>query len=169
MLENPNGSSPHMNRIAEQSSRMMESMTDMVWSINPVNDSMEKVAVKMKVFAGEILEPKNISYKFSGEESLGGLILDAEKRKNLFLIFKEAINNAAKYSDANEVEITFSQSAEKLMMTVFDNGQGFVEQNVKDGNGLKNMDTRAKAIGAQFRLTSAVAQGTRIELELRLT
>jgi two-component system sensor histidine kinase UhpB len=166
MHENPGGNSLHLTRISEQSSRMMESMADMVWSINPVNDSMEKVIVKMKVFTSEILEPKNISYRFSGEGTLNGLTLDAEKRKNLFLIFKEAINNAAKYSGATAVEITLKQSAEKLVMTVSDNGQGFDEQCVKNGNGLKNMDARAQSINAQFKLTSAVSRGTCIEVEL---
>jgi signal transduction histidine kinase len=166
MHENPTGNSLHLSRISEQSSRMMESMADMVWSINPVNDSLEKVLVKMKVFTGEILEPQNIGYRFSDEGSLNGLILDAEKRKNLFLIFKEAINNAAKYSGATAVEISLKHFEETLVMTVSDNGQGFDEQHVKSGNGLKNMDARARSMSAQFKLTSAVNQGTRIELAL---
>jgi len=169
MHENPDANNLHLLRIADQSSRMMESMTDMVWSINPVNDSLEKVAVKMKVFANEILEPKNISYRFSGEESLNGLSLDAERRKNLFLIFKETINNAAKYSGATTVDIVLRKSEGTLVMTVSDNGQGFARQNVKDGNGLKNMDARAKAMDAQFKLTSGAGKGTCMELELPIT
>lgn len=168
MYEDP-GNSTHLSRIAEQSSRMMESMTDMVWSINPVNDSMEKVFAKMNVFTGEILEPKNISYRFSGEESLNGLHLDPEKRKNLFLIFKEAINNAAKYSGASEVDITLKHSGRTLVMTVSDNGQGFDQQQVKRGNGLQNMEARAVSMGAHFKLISALSQGTRIELVLPIT
>jgi two-component system sensor histidine kinase UhpB len=167
--ENPNGSSIHFRRIAEQSSLMMENMTDMVWSINPVNDSLDKVVVKMKVFTSEILEPKNISYHFSGDESLKGISMDAEKRKNLFLIFKEAINNAAKYSGATNVEITLQQTGKKLKMTVADNGNGFDEHNVKRGNGLGNMHARAKELSAQFTLTSILDRGTHIELEMPTT
>jgi two-component system, NarL family, sensor histidine kinase UhpB len=147
----------------------MESMTDMVWSINPINDSMEKVVVKMKVFASEILESKNIGFRFSGEESLNGLLLDAEKRKNLFLIFKEAINNSAKYSGATEVGVTLKKSERRLVMTIADNGHGFDKQNTKEGNGLKNMDARAKAMQANFKLSSVERLGTRIELELPIT
>jgi two-component system, NarL family, sensor histidine kinase UhpB len=169
MRENINGNNLHLSRIAEQSSRMMESMTDMVWSINPINDSMEKVAVKMKVFASEILEPKNIGFQFSGEESLNNLFLDAEKRKNLFLIFKEAINNAAKYSGATDVGVVLKKSERGLMMTIADNGHGFDHQNVKEGNGLKNMETRSKAMRANFKLSSVASLGTRIELELPIT
>lgn len=168
MHENP-GNVTHLSRIAEQSSHMMESMTDMVWSINPVNDSMEKVFAKMNLFTGEILEPKNISYRFSGEGSLNGLNLDAEKRKNLFLIFKEAINNAAKYSAASEIDITLKRSGRMLLMTVSDNGQGFDKQQVKCGNGLQNMEARAVSIGAHLKLISALNQGTSIELALPIT
>jgi signal transduction histidine kinase len=148
---------------------MMENMTDMVWSINPVNDSLDKVVVKMKVFTSEILEPKNISYHFSEDESLKGISMDADKRKNLFLIFKEAINNAAKYSGATNVEITLQQTAKKLTMTVVDNGSGFDEHNVRRGNGLGNMHARAKELSAQFKLTSVINSGTYIELEMPTT
>lgn len=167
--ENPNGSSIHFRRIAEQSSLMMENMTDMVWSINPVNDSLDKVVVKMKVFTSEILEPKNIGYHFSDDESLKGISMDADKRKNLFLIFKEAINNAAKYSGATKIEITLQQTGKKLKMTVVDNGSGFDERSVKRGNGLGNMHARAKELSAQFKLTSIVNSGTHIELEMLTT
>jgi signal transduction histidine kinase len=169
MRENAREVSAHLNRIAEQSSMMMENMSDMVWSINPVNDSLQKVLVKMKVFTSEILEPKNISYRFRGEESLNGLILDADKRKNLFLIFKEAINNAAKYSGATEVEISLEQTGSTLRMKVADNGQGFDMQQATSGNGLANMNVRAKALYAEFKMTSVPNQGTRIELEMPVT
>lgn len=169
MRESVNSNNLHLSRIAEQSSRMMESMTDMVWSINPINDSMEKVAVRMKVFTSEILEPKNIGFRFSGEESLNALHLDAEKRKNLFLIFKEAINNAAKYSGATEVKIVLKKSDKKFVMTIADNGHGFDNQKIKEGNGLKNMEIRAKAIRANFKLSSIIGLGTHIELELPIT
>jgi two-component system, NarL family, sensor histidine kinase UhpB len=169
MRESPAGNSTYLSRIAEQSSQMMENMADMVWSVNPVNDSLAKVVVKMKVFTAEILEPKNIRYRFSGEDSLNGLALDADKRKNLFLIFKEAINNTAKYSGATDVEITLKQSGKHLVMTISDNGCGFDALQITPGNGLHNMQTRAKALFAQFKLTSAVSQGTSVALEMPVT
>jgi two-component system sensor histidine kinase UhpB len=169
MRENVNGNNHHLSRIAEQSSKMMESMTDMVWSINPINDSIEKVMVKMKVFATEILEPKDIKVRFFGEDSLNGLSLDAEKRKNLFLIFKEAVNNAAKYSEATEVNIALRQSEGKLTMSVHDNGKGFIEANIKTGNGLANLKSRANSMHAELDLYAAENKGTRIELVLPIT
>jgi two-component system, NarL family, sensor histidine kinase UhpB len=168
MHENLSASNKHLTRIAEQSSQIMERMTDMVWSINPMNDSLEKVVVRMKVFATEILEPKNISIKFLGAETLNGVSLNAEKRKNLFLIYKEAINNAAKYSEATEVEIAFQQTKQILRLTVADNGKGFKNTNGQ-GNGLKNMEARAKAMNAKFELATGEGKGTKIELAMGIT
>jgi len=82
------------------------------------------------------------------------------------LIFKEAINNAVKYSRANKVEIDLYQQNQTLILRVKDNGQGFDEQKIKAGNGLRNQRERAKEINGSFTVNSQNGQGT--ELELRL-
>jgi len=169
MREGSEGAAKHFNKIAEQSSRMMESMSDIVWSISPGNDSLEQVVSKMKEFAAEILEPKNITYHFSGEDSLKNTTLSLDKRKNLFLIFKEAVNNAAKYSGATDLEITFTRQGNTLSLSVSDNGGGFEPNAVKAGNGLKNMKERASALSARFDFNTRVKEGTRVALELPLT
>jgi signal transduction histidine kinase len=115
----------YFKRIAEQSAKMMESMSDMVWSINPHNDTLQKTVVKMKEFSAEILEPKNIGYKFEIDEALNSIFLDVASRKNLFLIFKESINNAAKYSGSSFINIFITQESGELLLTIKDNGKGF--------------------------------------------
>lgn len=167
--EGNDGAVKHFNKIAEQSGRMMESMSDIVWSISPGNDSLEQVVSKMKEFAAEILEPKNITYRFNGEESLKNTTLSLDKRKNLFLIFKEAVNNAAKYSGATDLEITFTRQGNTLSLSVSDNGGGFEPETVKAGNGLKNMKERARALSARFHFKTQLSEGTSIALELPLT
>ncbi|CAN5416247.1 hypothetical protein BH10BAC4_BH10BAC4_20760 [soil metagenome] len=167
--DNPGGKNIHLIRIAEQSSLIMESMSDMVWSINPVNDSLEKAVVRMKVFASEILEPRNINYRFTGEDSLHGLSLNPEQRKNLFLIFKEALNNAAKYSEATDVQIFLGLVNGNVLLTVTDNGKGFESNQVKSGNGLRNMETRAQSMKARFALITAPGNGTEMSVELHVT
>jgi two-component system sensor histidine kinase UhpB len=161
--------SKHFTKIAEQSGRMMESMSDIVWSITPGNDSLEHVVTKMKEFAAEILEPKNITYRFSGDASLKNTTLSLEKRKNLFLIFKEAVNNAAKYSGATDLEIIFLRQGNTLSLSVSDNGGGFEPERVKAGNGLKNMKERASVLRARFDFVTRVSEGTRVALELPIT
>lgn len=167
--ENPSGNNLQLSRIAEQSSKTMESMSDIVWSINPVNDTFAKVLVKMKVFAAEILEPLNMQYRFVDEGVDERMILNAKQRKNLFLIFKESINNVAKYSGATELLITFSQPAKMLTMQITDNGVGFDSDKETAGNGLRNMNARANDLNAKFSLKSEPRSGTVIFLEMPIT
>lgn len=165
----PENFSNHFRRIGEQSQKMMENMSDMVWSINPTNDSIEKVMIRMKEFCAEILEPKNIGYTFRGEEVFNGIPLDVEKRKNLFLIFKEAINNAAKYSGATVIEVRLCKTENGLSLIIHDDGKGFVPDAVRNGNGLRNMGGRAEEIGGKTILKTAPGAGTTVEFQVPLT
>jgi signal transduction histidine kinase len=167
-LKEANGSASHFQRIAQHSSTMMESMSDIVWSINPNNDSLEQVISKMKEFAAEILDPLDIVYTFSGEENLDAIKLDVSTRKNLFLIFKEAINNAAKYSSAGAVSIHFKKENSSLSLSIRDNGKGFDVQSSSSGNGLRNMKERADNLRGQFNLKSS-REGTAVTLSIPLT
>jgi signal transduction histidine kinase len=146
----------------------MEDIGDMVWSINPRNDSIDQVIIRMREFATEIFEIKNIEYHFS-ETIQDDLVLTADQRKNLFLIFKETVNNATKYSQASLVEINLHQQDHTLVMRVKDNGRGFDEQTVKNGNGLRNLRERAKEIKGRLILKSALGEGTEVELILPIT
>jgi signal transduction histidine kinase len=159
----------YFSRIGEHTAKMMESMSDMVWSINPDNDSLQKMLAKMKEFSAEILEPKNMSYRFQGEETLNGTVLDVAQRKNIFLIFKESVNNAAKYSGGSTVDVQMVHVDNNLLLTIRDNGKGFDPSKVLDGNGLKNMNARAREIDANLRVETAEGVGTALHLRLPLT
>ncbi len=159
----------YFQRIGEHSSRMMENMADMVWSINPANDSFQKTVTKMKEFSSEILEPKNIGYRFTIDEQLHSVSLYSAKRKNLFLIFKEAINNAAKYSEGDFIEVVFQKKENELIMSVRDNGNGFDLTKNSAGNGLGNMKERAAAIGGSFHINSSQGSGVSIQVNVAIT
>jgi two-component system, NarL family, sensor histidine kinase UhpB len=165
LVEKNGNTQSYLQRIGEQSARMMEDMGDMVWSINPRNDSMSQVLIRMREFASEIFESKNIEYLFT-ESGIEHVTLNADQRKNLFLIFKETINNAAKYSQANKIEINLHQQEHTLVMFIKDNGQGFDKQKVKAGNGLRNLRERAKEINASLVLKSKVGAGTEVNLKV---
>lgn len=168
-LKEANGSSSHFQRIAQHSSSMMESMSDIVWSINPNNDSLEQVISKMKEFTAEILDPLDINYTFSGEENLDAFKLDVSMRKNLFLIFKEAINNSAKYSSATSITIHFKKENNAIQITITDNGKGFDIISSTAGNGLRNMKERADTIHGKLEVKSSPGAGTEVLLTLPIT
>ena len=89
------------------------------------------------------------------------------KRKNFYLIFKEAINNTYKYANGKTVNVSIAQQAQNIIMIITDDGSGFeIEKKHEVGNGLKNMQTRAKEMGAKLNITSWLNKGTRIELHM---
>jgi two-component system, NarL family, sensor histidine kinase UhpB len=161
-------SEERFRKIADHSSALMERMSDIVWSINPANDSLNMVVSRMKEFSAEILEPTNIQYSFTGTETLNGETLDVDMRRNIFLVFKEAVNNAAKYSQSTKVDIEIRQQNESLFLAVRDNGKGFDLASARRGNGLKNMEERARAMGAMFSIESEQGKGTTVSITVPL-
>jgi signal transduction histidine kinase len=168
LVEKGDNTQNYLQRIGDQSARMMENMGDMVWSINPRNDSMQHVLTRMREFATEILDPMNIDYQFT-DSIPADLVIPSDKRKNLFLIFKESVNNAAKYSAAGKVEINLAQQNGSLVMNIKDDGKGFDEVKTREGNGLRNMRERAAESGGTVTIRSASQLGTSVELRLPIT
>lgn len=160
--------SVHLQRIASTSRHILETMSDIVWSINPNHDSLEQLLFKMREFAGEILDAKNMAYSF--EEKMEGdskhLLLNATVRRNIFLVFKEAVNNAAKYSEGNNLKIAAWIEGKSLNFKIEDDGKGFVRGSIKTGNGLKNMEARANELSAVFRQESSPGNGTKVFLSV---
>jgi signal transduction histidine kinase len=152
----------YLQKIKDHSSNMMESMSDIVWAINPTNDSLEKMILHMREFAAEMLEPAGIQFAMEVRGPVEKWVLNAEERKNLYLIFKEAINNAVKYSGASSLLIALQVSDRELVLRLADNGKGFLPGEVQQGNGLKNMQVRAVAMGAALRIESVPGAGTSI-------
>ncbi|HVS96378.1 MAG TPA: tetratricopeptide repeat protein [Puia sp.] len=165
-LQSRDDSASSLRKIMDRSSAIMEKMDDIVWTINPRNDTMEQLVCRMKEFAGEMLEPLNIVYSFEEQGDLPSLRLDIRHRKDLYLLFKEAVNNAAKYSQCRHLHILLRRAKDSLQMEIADDGKGFAEDGLRNGNGLKNMRDRAASMPATIRIDSAIGQGTRIDLDV---
>lgn len=159
----------NMQKIKDRSSAIMESMGDIVWAINPQNDTIEQMIFRMKEFTAEILEPLNINYTFKEDGNFSNIKLDIKKRKDFYLLFKEAVNNAAKYSNCNNLQVQVEQDAHFLHLTVTDDGKGFNEKLVKSGNGLINMRERAASMVAKINIDSVPGKGTSIALDVPIT
>lgn len=158
----------YLEKINHHSSDLMETMSDIVWAISPQHDSMDRLFLRMKEFAVELLEPVQIQYEFTGNYN-NIQELSAEERKFLYLIYKEALNNAVKYSEAKKIKIVLQKSSEHLLMIIDDNGKGFDIEKAHNGNGLRNMKERAKAIQAEISIISSQQNGTQIKLDKNLS
>ncbi|MDF2157048.1 sensor histidine kinase [Algoriphagus sp. CAU 1675] len=164
----PAKSSEYISKISENSQRMMESMDDIVWSIKPQNDTMEKLIARMREFANQVLESKGIEFSMEINEKVLGMKLSMDARRDLFLIFKEGINNAAKYSKAERVLILFSLDKTSFTMQIKDNGKGFDSENNHEGNGLQNMKKRAASLEGTMYIYSKPGKGTELILTIPL-
>jgi signal transduction histidine kinase len=157
---------PLLDTIGESSTKMLDAMADIVWTINPENDQFEKILLRMRNFAYALLGAKNIDYEFDANEEIHNLKLSMEVRRNLYLIFKEATNNLAKYSEASQAMFSITGNKDQLTMLIRDNGKGFDMEKQTEGNGLKNMRKRAVEIGAQLLIEAFPGKGTQIQLKM---
>jgi ligand-binding sensor domain-containing protein/two-component sensor histidine kinase len=166
MADDPVKSSEYIGKISDNSQRMMEAMDDIVWSIKPANDSMQKITARMREFATSLLEAKDIEMDFKVDDKIYDIKLNMEARRDFFLIFKEAVNNVAKYSRCNKCSVHISLHQHRLLLDVKDNGIGFDVSKADSGNGLSNMQKRAEALNGRVSIQSKPGEGTQITLNM---
>ena len=160
-----------LEKVAETSRSAIDSMSDIVWSINPERDSLQDLVQRMRRFASETLTIAGIRLRFEAPEN--DLPLKVECRRNLFLLFKEAVHNVVRHSRATEVRIRVSLNAQHLILEIEDNGVGFdpaaLSSPRQRGQGLSSLERRASAIGATLSLNSPPGAGTSLRLHLPLS
>jgi signal transduction histidine kinase len=164
LLTDPVKTSEYISKITNNSQQMMEAMDDIVWSIKPNNDNMQRIVARMREYASSILEPKEIEIDFQIDGNIYDLKLNMEMRRDVFLIFKEALNNSAKYSHCSKIEIDVKFENNKLIIRIIDNGIGFDIRTADSGNGLGNMQKRAQSLHGKIDINSEEGKGTEISL-----
>jgi signal transduction histidine kinase/ligand-binding sensor domain-containing protein len=159
----------YLSKIKDYTFDTMESMSDIIWTINPKNDKLEALMSRMKEFAVNICEAKGIDLSFDIPQELENLSIDLAVRKNLFMVFKEAVNNAVKYSGCSLLLILFERTGDDLLMMIQDNGKGFDITTVTRGNGLYNMQERAGECNGELQILSPVSGGTQVIFKISIT
>jgi ligand-binding sensor domain-containing protein len=154
---------PVLNKMGENSREMVAGISDIVWAVNPENDTGEKLLQRMETYATDLCAVKNIQLHFLIDKKIKEVLLLPEKRKNIYLIFKEAINNAVKYAEAKNIWVNIKKDS-SLVVTIKDDGIGFNYDTVKKGNGLKNLKLRANEINGFIEVKSNNGEGTLITL-----
>jgi signal transduction histidine kinase len=155
---------PVLNRMGENSRDMVTSMSDIVWAINPDNDRGEKLAQRIENHARDLCAVRNVKLRYRADGGVDSIRLTLEQRKNIYLVFKEALNNALKYADASEIQIRLERLSQGLRLEISDDGKGFPSHRMNTGNGIRNMQLRASEIGGEFKLESHEGTGTSIRL-----
>lgn len=152
-----------LGRINDDALNIGNTMDDIVWSINPKNDDLENILARMSRYAAELFDAKEIDYQIVMPENLKEVKLTMEQRRDVYLIFKEGVNNLVKYSKCKNalVEIVVNKQFELIIK---DDGKGFNPKIETNRNGLKNMTNRATSLNGSLLIESAIGKGTSIKL-----
>jgi signal transduction histidine kinase len=165
-----------LKSIVNVSNELVETMSDIVWAINPQKDHLQDLIQRMRRFASDLLSTKGVTFDFNVPTFAPEIPLGTNARREVFLIFKESLNNIVKHSGATNVDISFSISPSHLTLNIKDNGSGFAVENIapslfandRGGNGIFSMRKRAGEMNGECSITSAVGKGTVVHLQLPL-
>lgn len=152
-----------LTKLSANAFETMEKMGDFVWMIKPTDNDGAGLKERMERFVHELCDSREIECRFSGD-AMDGLKLSMKQKKNLYLIFKEAVNNAVKYSNSLVLEVKISTENKNLNMVIEDHGNGFDANKIIKGNGLENMHFRAKELKGKLVISSKPLEGTRLHL-----
>lgn len=167
-MEQPEKVTSLLNNIGNSSRELLETLDDIVWSVNPKNDALSLMVPRMKQFALELLGSANVKLSFDVPDDLEHILLSMERRRNVYLVFKEALHNIAKYAHATTVNISLKHTSGRLFMIIKDDGAGFEMINAKKGNGLQNMVERAGLLDGTCDINSSPGKGTKVSLSIPL-
>lgn len=151
--------------IHQKIKEVMTTMSEIVWSINPKKDSLPETISKIQEFAIDILESKGVDLHFNISKLNESKVLSPDQRRHIYLIFKEAINNAAKYANARNAWFSVATTDKKITLSFRDDGSGFDVNSVKPGNGLYSMAERAQSAGFLLQIKSN-SLGTDVTLSI---
>jgi two-component sensor histidine kinase len=160
-----------LGRITESTTAVMEAMNDIVWAVNAENDDMEHLVQRMRSYAVQMTDAGECALHFQVQDGLSKQVVGMSQRKNLYLLFKEAVNNAMKYADCANLQVSLDRDGVDVVLSVEDDGKGF-EPNTKNngstgGNGLGNMQKRAAEMNGTLSISSSPGVGTTITLRFR--
>ena len=157
---------PHIRNIFNTIREITQAMDEIVWTINPKNDTLDQLANYIFQYAQEYFQDTGVSCRLDMPAQLPDQPVSTEARHNLFMAVKEALHNTLKHAQAKEVRIGLAVTEGGVTITIADNGRGFViDQTRGKGNGLDNMRQRLEQIGGRLVLESEPGRGTTIRLE----
>ena len=155
-----------LDRIALVSRELVDSMSDIVWAVDPQKDHLSDLVQRMREVASALLESDGRVVTFNGPDSraIERIDMPTDRRRHLLLFFKEAVTNVSRHARANRVSIDVRVSVTALTLVITDDGCGFDTATVRRGNGLTSLEARARQLGGEIDIQSLVGHGTTVLL-----
>jgi ligand-binding sensor domain-containing protein/two-component sensor histidine kinase len=167
-LSHPEKAQPFLQRISEEVQASSQAMDDIIWSVNSHNDSLQETMARMRRYAAELFDNSETNCHLKLDENAGNKKLSMEQRRDVYLIYKEALNNIHKHAWANNVWIEVIQNQNHLYMQIKDDGKGFNSNLKTHRNGLKNLRSRVEKWNGKIHIHSEENKGTAIEIKIPL-
>jgi signal transduction histidine kinase/ligand-binding sensor domain-containing protein len=158
----------YLSNIGKLSRELVDSMSEIVWAINPNKDHFGDLSQRMRHFASDLLTAREIDFRFRALDFDPDIKVGANFRREFFLIFKEAINNVARHSGCTEVDIELRVADRYLMLNISDNGKGFDSTQASLGHGLVSMRERTRSLGGEVEIKSACGHGASLKFSIPL-
>jgi signal transduction histidine kinase/ligand-binding sensor domain-containing protein len=163
------GSINYLRKISEISTNLATGVKDFIWTLDPGKDTLYDVAIRLKDFGDDLFDKSGISFRTSGiEQKYEDIEMTMDWRRHTILIFKEAMNNILKYSNAKNVLLTLKLEENEIDISLTDDGDGFDIERIKMGRGLKNIRMRAASVHGKIDIKSSIGKGTSINLHSSL-
>jgi signal transduction histidine kinase len=158
-----------LQEIAGVSRNVLASMSEIVWAVDPSHDHLCDLTQRMRWFAGETLSGRDVALEFSASEASREVRLESEIRRQIFLIFKECVNNIVRHASATHARVRLQVADNHLALMVEDDGRGFDPKSVFQGNGLRNIRHRTRLLRGRLETRSGLGQGTVVVLRVPLS
>lgn len=156
-----------LSRIYKVASELSARMREVIWSLNTENDTLEKLLYYMQQEGYKLFEHTDIKFRATYPAQLPETDVSGQKRRDIYLIVKEALHNAMKHAGATEVSLTATLQQGMLHITIQDNGMGMSHAIQGEGNGIRNMHHRAAKTGGQLQISSG--QGVTVHFSINIT
>jgi signal transduction histidine kinase len=157
-----------LTNMAEASREAIDSMSDIVWAVNPNKDQIRDLENRMRHLTGEILSDRKATLDFSTAQDQSSQILNPDLKRNVFLIFKECLHNIVRHSDSSKINIGLDLEDGYLLLEIQDDGKGFDPAAVFEGQGLRNMKKRAWELNGNLEISSQPGEGSVVRLRAPL-
>ena len=160
-MPEPEKAKEQLEKISQSSRELVDSLQDIIWVLNPANDTLESLAAYIREYTLKFVEPFSLETGFDYPDQFAAIQLSEEKRRNVFLTVKESLHNIARHAHCTRVDISITEEPGAFTLLIRDNGRGFDTGNTRMfGNGLKNMENRISQAGGNYQISSAPEKGT---------
>ncbi len=149
-----------LGTISDLSRELVDTMSDIVWAINPTKDHLSDLSQRMRHFASDVFTARQVEFRFRTPDTDRDVPVGANVRRELFLLFKEAVNNVVRHSGCTAADLELRAEADGLVLVVSDNGRGFDAAREANGHGLASMRERTEGLGGTFDVLSKMGEGT---------